>query len=611
MVLLTGVASVASGFGYEDLSETARKIVPRDELVKLHLDNGSIQEGLIVRENDEEVVLKQKNGSISFEFTYPIARIVRRDQANICDVFARSLLQHPFKPDGKLSKVYIESMTEIHEEFLKACPEHGSVEKIRKQAEIYSNASKQEGRGQVQIDGQWMNPVEAALYQIDKSTTRMELLLQKYPGVDRPNFAGDSRLSRAFQQLKSQRMSIAKKLPDYLQGRQPDLLKERRYEDAFLELDALHRFYLARPASKRLKKTVSKLKDPEFDKEIEGLDYRRIPEFIKQALISYQFGRADLKAETVEGDSSIARIPGGYFLMGDPLADPDQADNTARLVEVDDFLIDRYEVTNAEYREFLDHVKLTGDTSMEHPAAPPLKDHTPKGWDYPGLATDDLPVLGVDWFDAYAYAAWKGKRLPTEAEWEYLASSFGRDDEKLNGGGGKSFINAPSGIKLLQEVLKTLHRETYPPPDPNAKTNKWKKKQPLSVPPVRKLKQKPWPVDAEWPISSDAFADRAIPNSQYPEGIFHLFGNVPEWVQDRYDPAFPLVRDAQSPAGPEAGKGFVWRGGGFDIDLPAVYTRSFRGAESKLGKLLKRKEPLLIGFRCALDSAAEIPSKAE
>ena len=90
-------------------------------------------------------------------------------------------------------------------------------------------------------------------------------------------------------------------------------------------------------------------------------------------------------------------------------------------VEIKSFAMDKYEVSNAEYKLFLDYIKATNDSSFRHPDEPENKDHTPLCWDDPNFNKPDQPVVGIDWFDAYAYARWVGKRLPTCDEWEYAA----------------------------------------------------------------------------------------------------------------------------------------------------------------------------------------------
>ena len=77
----------------------------------------------------------------------------------------------------------------------------------------------------------------------------------------------------------------------------------------------------------------------------------------------------------------------------------------AHTVFLDSYLIDKYEVSNKDYGAF---IKATG-----HPA--------PAYWDDPRLNKPQQPVVGVNWIDAKTYCEYRGKRLPTEAEWEKAA----------------------------------------------------------------------------------------------------------------------------------------------------------------------------------------------
>lgn len=114
-------------------------------------------------------------------------------------------------------------------------------------------------------------------------------------------------------------------------------------------------------------------------------------------------------------------------------------------VKVPAFKISKYEVTISEYAAFLNDLKEHPEKAaqVEHPNQPRGKSHIPSGWadmteitpPNPGYYSRakrwgryqdsplsiDSPVFGVDWYDAYAYAKWKGQRLPTEQEWERAA----------------------------------------------------------------------------------------------------------------------------------------------------------------------------------------------
>jgi formylglycine-generating enzyme required for sulfatase activity len=85
------------------------------------------------------------------------------------------------------------------------------------------------------------------------------------------------------------------------------------------------------------------------------------------------------------------------------------------------FYMDKTEVTNAEYAEFLRAVQERGDAAFAHSLQAKGKSHVPLDWTVRAEAAPHEPVVGADWFDAYAYARWKGARLPTEEEWEKAA----------------------------------------------------------------------------------------------------------------------------------------------------------------------------------------------
>jgi serine/threonine-protein kinase len=130
-------------------------------------------------------------------------------------------------------------------------------------------------------------------------------------------------------------------------------------------------------------------------------------------------------------------IPAGTYMMG--TNEGDLYDAPPHEVKVAQFFLDKTEVTNKQYAEF---ISATG-------YAPP-PDWVNKSYK---VGTGDLPVVNVTWADARAYAEWAHKRLPTEVEWEYAAR--GTDGRKYPWGdewiGGNAYTKE-SGLTTLQPV---------------------------------------------------------------------------------------------------------------------------------------------------------------
>ncbi len=227
-------------------------------------------------------------------------------------------------------------------------------------------------------------------------------------------------------------------------------------------------------------------------------------------------------------------IPGGTFIMGSNSGD--DSHRPEHRVEVADFYIDRWPVTNAEFKVFADD---TGYTVPNYDVS--WCDTEAYNWDpeskmYPeGKA--DHPVVLVSWEDAMAYAAWAGKRLPTEAEWERVARG-------LNGWRypwGKEFMFGFCNCK------ETDVGETTP-------------------------------------------VGYFSPNGDTPEGVMDMVGNVWEWVNSLfhsypYDPGDG--RESRQAAGFRVLRGASWRN---DANVAHSISRldgDFRFFDN-------------VGFRCAV-----------
>lgn len=170
------------------------------------------------------------------------------------------------------------------------------------------------------------------------------------------------------------------------------------------------------------------------------------------------------KGAVVRNFDRMMEIPAGEFIYQD-----------GQKVNLPTFYIDQYEVTIAQYAKFLDYLKAHPEEAakFDHPKQPKGKSHVPKDWadmdlspPMPGYynrakqwgkfhdaALDvNSPVFNVDWYDAYAYAKWKGHRLPTEQEWEKAAR--GTDGFKYPWGNDANEKKVNSGIDTNRDPKK-------------------------------------------------------------------------------------------------------------------------------------------------------------
>ncbi len=148
----------------------------------------------------------------------------------------------------------------------------------------------------------------------------------------------------------------------------------------------------------------------------------------------------------------MIRIPAGAFIY-----------QAGEMRELPEFWIGQHEVTIAQYAEFLDALAESPGSRHDHPAQPSGKtSHRPKDWDgllaaarkgkaWRGQPVDvNCPVTGVDFWDAWAYAHWRGRRLPTEEEWEKAGRStdgrlypWGRQPDAPRANTGADFAEGP------------------------------------------------------------------------------------------------------------------------------------------------------------------------
>ncbi len=241
----------------------------------------------------------------------------------------------------------------------------------------------------------------------------------------------------------------------------------------------------------------------------------------------------------------MARIAGGAFTMG---RDDGPADERpAHQVRLAPFLIDRLPVTNAEFAAFLNAVG--GPVGKDGRRLFDWDDgdariHQLDGAYRPDPGFADRPVIEASWRGAVAYCRRKGKRLPSEAEWERAA--------------------------------RGLEGRIYP----------WG-----NAPPDAARAR----FDAGWGAT---VAVGTPAGGATPEGVMNLAGNVHEWVSSLYRP-YPYRAD-DGREDPDAAGERVTRGGAADTGAETLRT-TWRGATVSRGPRAGHHN---VGFRCARSAAA-------
>ena len=194
----------------------------------------------------------------------------------------------------------------------------------------------------------------------------------------------------------------------------------------------------------------------------------------------------------------MIHVPSGEYVRGNSDGFPDE--KFEKIIFVDEFYVDQYEVTNRQYNQCVQAGRCT---------LPRLPRSVNFGHYYTGAEYGNYPVIWVSWEDAAAYCSFVGKRLPTEAEWEKAARG---PDDTLYPWGNEEPTNQANYNYVYKDVA---------------------------------------PVGS-FPLDTSGY------------GVSDMAGNVREWVADWYQWDYYLSAPSQNPTGPNSGVTKVLRGGSWN-----------------------------------------------
>lgn len=235
----------------------------------------------------------------------------------------------------------------------------------------------------------------------------------------------------------------------------------------------------------------------------------------------------------------MVSIPAGTYTIGREVEEFPQ-EGPVHQVTLGAYEIDIYEVTNAQFRAFTNAEDCPGPLVAGNPD-PCVYDGAVQSNTRPNYWTSgefqNYPVLNVRWDQAEAYCRWRGKRLPTEAEWEVAAR------------GSEAYL--------------------YP----------WGDSEPTCD-------------EANYEgCTPDTVGRLAIDGGESPFGALYMAGNLAEWTADWYNADYYTWGPTDNPIGPQAGSSKVVRGGSWYCPATKV-TTTYRDHANPMWQYNT------IGFRC-------------